>query len=116
MAAAGTERVRCSGELCVLRLVGLALPAADRLHVVLLVGQRPAYRGGGVEERREDMDVAERRAKPWHPGDVQVLRLLCRGVCATVPFLVGWFAVAGDTASGHLFLHIPGVVVFDRCV
>ena len=32
------ERFRGGGELCVLRVVGLAFPAAHRFHLVLLVG------------------------------------------------------------------------------
>jgi len=38
MAAAVAERFRCDGELCVLRMVGLAVFAVNCLYFILLLG------------------------------------------------------------------------------
>ena len=87
VAVAFAERLRGGGELCILRMVGLALPLAHRLHFVLLMGQRIADWQSREQENGQALDVAEYCAESWYFGVIQVLRLLRLRVCRTVPHL-----------------------------
>ena len=73
VAVAFAERLRGGGELCILRMVGLALPLAHRLHFVLLMGQRIADWQSREQENGQALDVAEYCAESWYLSIIQVL-------------------------------------------
>ena len=113
MAAAFAKRFRGGGQLCVLRLVGLAFFAPHRLYNLLLVGQRDAdakgcnpirydFNGGGKDV---DYQLVRKRQK-WITTANIVLNLLILAVFKYYDFFVTEFAQLFHISTEGLLLKV----------
>ena len=67
------ECLHRAGQLCVLWLVGLAIPVAYRFYLVLLLGKRLADREVENAKKGEVLDVAQYRSQSRYLGRFQIL-------------------------------------------
>ena len=113
VAAAFAKRFRGGGQLCVLRLVGLAFFAPHRLYNLLLVGQRDAdakgcnpirydFNGGGKDV---DYQLVRKRQK-WITTANIVLNLLILAVFKYYDFFVTEFAQLFHISTEGLLLKV----------
>ena len=116
------ELVCRRGQLLLLRLVGLAVPVPDCIHLGLQFrsGTLDRPESVGRPDAAGALDFGgECRAEPWGALRLQVLQLL-RAESVGCLYLsgssAGLAAAQHCAAGGHQFLYVPGYWLFHRCV